>query len=551
MSGEVQWNPADGVGLEPNALKAVTAVDGHVVVTAGPGAGKTELLAQRADFLLRTGACAYPRRILAISFKVDAARNLRERVKRRAGAQLATRFDSFTFHAFAKRLIDNYREALTGEFALDADYQIEMKTQIERRQITFDDLVPFGGEVLSSAPFALQALRQTYSHVFLDEFQDSTRAQYSLVKEAFLSSEAKITAVGDGKQRIMAWAGAVEGIMEEAAADFGAEVLELRQNHRSAPRLRRMQNRMIAEMEPGAEVPVDELQGDEGTIRRLDYRNDLEEADALAELISEWIDEGVPVAEIVVLVRQWPDLYAAPLMDALAVRDIPALVDSEHQKLVADPAAALIFNFVRVVVSSRQPGAYADLMQVFDLFDENDEAALRRDRDVKKFLAMASATVRAESWDSESWPQLIQDFLNLVSAPVLMGLSASYLRGDELQTAVDDAIHALSEAIAETGGEKSALARLSGVDAVRILTIHKSKGLEFEKVVMLGTEEETHWGPQREAECIFFVGISRAKTELVMTTARHRPTPVGLAGRGRWDEHRRRHGRFLSFADEE
>lgn len=551
MSSALPWSPADGVLLEPNALRAATTVDQHVIVTAGPGAGKTELLAQRADFLLRTGNCPYPRRILAISFKVDAARNLRERVKRRVGSQLATRLDSFTFHAFAKRLVDNYREALTGEFALEADYQIDTKTRTPRRQITFDDLVPFGEEVLQSAPFALQALRQTYSHVFLDEFQDSTRAQYSLVKEAFLSSDAKITAVGDGKQRIMAWAGAVEGIMQEASEDFDAEVLELRQNHRSAAKLRRMQNRMITEMEPGAEVPVDELQGDEGTIQRLHYANDLEEADALAELIGGWIGDGVPIAEIVVLVRQWPDLFAAPLMDALAARDIPALVDVEHQKLVADPAAALVFNFVRLVVSSRQPGAYADLMQVFDLFDEYDEAALRRDRDVKKFLAGASTAVRTESWDPEGWPQLIRDFLDLVSVPVLRGLSSSYLRGDELQTAIDDAIHALLEAIAETGGEQSALARLSGVDAVRILTIHKSKGLEFEKVVMLATEEETHWGNQREAECIFFVGISRAKTELVMTTAQHRPTPVGLAGRGRWDERRRRHRRFLAFADED
>jgi len=73
------WQPVDGLKLEPNALTAVTTTDRNVVVAAGPGAGKTELLAQRADFLFRTGACAYPRRILAISFKVDAARNLRDR----------------------------------------------------------------------------------------------------------------------------------------------------------------------------------------------------------------------------------------------------------------------------------------------------------------------------------------------------------------------------------------------------------------------------------------------------------------------------------------
>jgi len=69
--------------LEPTALTAATTTGRNLVVTAGPGAGKTELLAQRADFLLRTGQCRYPRRILAISFKVDAAKNLKDRVRRR------------------------------------------------------------------------------------------------------------------------------------------------------------------------------------------------------------------------------------------------------------------------------------------------------------------------------------------------------------------------------------------------------------------------------------------------------------------------------------
>ena len=74
-----RWAPADGLKLEPNALEAARETAGSLALTAGPGAGKTEMLAQRADFLLRTGACRYPKRILAISFKVDASANLSER----------------------------------------------------------------------------------------------------------------------------------------------------------------------------------------------------------------------------------------------------------------------------------------------------------------------------------------------------------------------------------------------------------------------------------------------------------------------------------------
>lgn len=149
-----EWCPSDGLALEPYALTAVTSTGKNIVVAAGPGAGKTELLAQRADFLLRTGACPYPRRILAISFKVDAARNLRERVRRRVGSQLAAQFDSFTFHAFAKRIVDNYRPALTGQNALSPNYRLDVHNQIQYEQITFDDLVPLALEILKSNRYA-------------------------------------------------------------------------------------------------------------------------------------------------------------------------------------------------------------------------------------------------------------------------------------------------------------------------------------------------------------------------------------------------------------
>ncbi|MDO7963680.1 UvrD-helicase domain-containing protein [Xanthomonas euvesicatoria] len=117
-----RWAPADGLSLEPNALAAAKEIDRNLALTAGPGAGKTEMLAQRADFLLRSGACRYPKRILAISFKVDASQNLKARVRKRCGPELAARFDSHTFHAFAKRIIDRFRPVLTGKDALDPDY---------------------------------------------------------------------------------------------------------------------------------------------------------------------------------------------------------------------------------------------------------------------------------------------------------------------------------------------------------------------------------------------------------------------------------------------
>ena len=135
MMNKVDWKPTGGLTLEPNALLAIKHDDKSVAVTAGPGAGKTEMLAQKADFLLRTGSCYYPQRILAIAFKVDASANLRSRVRQRCHQDYAERFDSFTFHAFAKRIIDRFRPVLKGQDALEADYTIG-EVRVSRTQVT-------------------------------------------------------------------------------------------------------------------------------------------------------------------------------------------------------------------------------------------------------------------------------------------------------------------------------------------------------------------------------------------------------------------------------
>ena len=96
--------------LEPAAWDALRD-DGCTAVVAGPGAGKTEFLAQRAAFLLQTGLCPAPRRILAISFKRDSAANLARRVAARV-PEHAGRFVSLTFDAFTKGLVDRFRSAL-------------------------------------------------------------------------------------------------------------------------------------------------------------------------------------------------------------------------------------------------------------------------------------------------------------------------------------------------------------------------------------------------------------------------------------------------------
>src|SRR5690349_6032206 len=127
------WKPQGVADLEPRAWEALRETERSVLVTSGAGAGKTEFLAQKATYLLQTGICSAPKRILAISFKRDAARNLDERVNKRCPPEQARRFDSMTFDGFTKHILDRFRAAIPSPFCPPANYRLVFPSQVELR----------------------------------------------------------------------------------------------------------------------------------------------------------------------------------------------------------------------------------------------------------------------------------------------------------------------------------------------------------------------------------------------------------------------------------
>ena len=544
-----QWSPADGLALEPNALVAAKEIGRNLALTAGPGAGKTEMLAQRADFLLRTGTCRYPPRILAISFKVDASQNLKARVRRRCGQELAARFDSHTFHAFAKRIIDRFRPVLTGKDALDPDYSVGPH-RIQRRSITFDDMVPLAVQIVASSQIARNAIRQTYSHVFLDEFQDCTNTQYELIKACFQGTGVRLTAVGDTKQRIMGWAGALEGIFESYAEDFDAHPLNLYQNFRSEPRLRRMQNAMVRVMDPPAALDDDDLPGDEGEIEVLRFDNDADEAETIAGSVRDWIeDEGVNPSEIAVLVSKQQNLYCQKLRAALDAKGVPFRDEDATQNLASEPVASLIVDFLLVAAGQRQPGPFQRLLDLVvfgrGLDQENEYRARSRWNRLVATVKKRLATEEADLADIDDLRTLVGELLDIVGRDAVVGLSSEYAQGDYLQQQIDATIDRAHSLLAADGDPTTALASFSGDRAVRIMSIHKSKGLEFETVVVLGVESQTFWGDQDAERSAIFVGISRAQRRLYLTVCEEREWPQGAKY---WKVGRTEHDEFVGYA---
>jgi superfamily I DNA/RNA helicase len=346
----------------------------------------------------------------------------------------------------------------------------------------------------------------------------------------------------------MGWAGALEGIFQTFAADFDAKPLNLYQNFRSKPRLRRMQNEMVKVMDPAAAVADGELLGNEGVIVKCSFGTDDEEAASLTEKIAKWINEGVPPSEIAVLIGNKPELYAIKLVEQLELSGIPYRDEKQFQDLGSEPLARVYTDVLKCVFLDRAPEPYARLIEMYEgrWNDVSNPAAHRR---FKEFLHQNMKSVRAKSFQGPTDGVLrviTSGFLNLVGRSALVSLSADYTGGNRFDD-LSEQVHTRLRELLDGGLEiDEALARFSEDGAVRIMTVHKSKGLEFHTVIAMGIENQIFFGDINSTRPTFFVQISRAKERLVLTSAAHRSRPNGHAGY--WYEDRTPTTEFFDYA---
>ncbi len=143
--------------------------------------------------------------------------------------------------------------------------------------------------------------------------------------------------------------------------------------------------------------------------------------------------------------------------------------------------------------------------------------------------------------------KLVNELVEAVGRDSVIALSADYAQGDRLDQLIGDTVGRVSDLL-EDGTELSdALTSFSADRAIRIMSIHKSKGLEFDSVIVMGVEKQTFWGKIEEERSAYFVGISRAKRRLSLTFCEYRDRPEGA--KGRWDLKRTAHAEFLGYAE--
>lgn len=571
------WVPVGGLTLEDNALKVVKS-DTSKLVVAGPGAGKTELLAQRATYLLQTDTCAYPQKVLAISFKRDAAHNLKQRVRLRCGEELSTRFDSYTFDAFAKVILDNFKQALPREFKI-ASYNIayndrivideyrslnlnlvnttaqkdllnfhhnfsfslnvtkkeeDLRLEVWQRLLnkapsvlTFGMVMRAAQKIVHSNPRIKEFLQKTYAYVFLDEFQDTTSLQYSFFKTCFLSSSSIFTAVGDDKQRIMLWAGAHPAIFDKFSADTNSEIVPLTMNFRSAPRLVKLQNYLVEHLLSKREFATasPHWNEDDGEARICFYKNEQQETIDLLDQVRGWIASGVNARDICILVKQKLQVYAATIISYFNENGINARDESQLQDIVSNDVCIFIVNMLKSIDVVAEPKVKHEIISfIGNVRAESDEDLLQIEQQYSKFIKEKQKSLPGKL-DEAQLHQLIEDIIALAGKEKLCA-SSSALRNisdiDDLLTklkAESWKYYYLSNSLNE------AMDALLGKDTIPIMTIHKSKGLEYHTIVFVGLEDNAFWSFEKqpdEDKSAFFVALSRAKERVIFTFSQKR-----------------------------
>lgn len=602
------WRPSGVAELEPNAWRALRH-DGCASVVAGPGAGKTEFLAQRASYLLETGLCPAPRRILAISLKTDAASNLAERVRRRCGEQLGSRFDSMTFDAFTKGLVDRFGPGLPPAWRIDGQYGISFPgyrdfqgflqgtiaaapapwkadiagyriADFETGRIGVLRLDPEPRSPVNALEFAAsrwwsgrlssggtkltftmlnrlaemllriqrqigRAVRTTYPFVFLDEFQDTTYAQFDFLHSAFQHPGITVTAVGDGKQRIMGWAGARADSFERFRSDFSAIEVPLLCNFRSSPELVAVQHVVAQAVDAGAIPAVSRatrtVSGD--VVQVWASTSEAREADHLARWIaSDMAARGTAPRDYAILVRQTADRFEAglqPYFGALGLglrNEAKRLGRTTLQDLLGETMAIIAVAILRLATERRAPESWTlaskAIARLRAADPEDAEACAAAEKELVTFVARLRKSLRTNPPDTATAQGLSAHVVGFLGQASLARAYPEYGSGDSLSIAVEGFSLHLTGCVDGAPDWKTVLDRFEGLDQVPLLTVHKSKGLEYDTILFVGLDDGMWWSHSTgnpEGLSTFFVALSRARQRAIFTFCSGRGTRTRVA----------------------
>lgn len=604
---------------------AVAAPDTNMLVLAGAGSGKTRVLTHRIAWLMQEKRVP-AHSILAVTFTNKAAGEMRERLDRmslpKGGMWVGT------FHGLCHRwLRDHYEDAGLPEAfqVLDSDDQkrlikrvmidlkvdpevhkpakvaewingrkdsglraFAVKPQSEDEQIYHEifvayeercqiaGLVDFAEimlrtyEMFETQPDLLAKYQARFTHLLVDEFQDTNTLQYALVRQ-LAGRTGHVLVVGDDSQAIYGWRGARVDNIHRFLRDFAnAKLYRLEQNYRSFPAVLKAANALIAHNSSQLDKKLWTDRTDPDKIHLYTALNEQDEAQFVVDEVGRWIRQGGKPEDCAVLYRS--NAQSRPLEEALLAARMAYKITGGlrffDRAEIKDAMA-----YLRLAMSSQDDAAFERVANVptrgmgeKSLAAVRDHARLNR----QDFWTASHQLMAAGSLPKRAQTAL-QDFINTVdrvrqavtqpsvalSEGVEQMLVITALReyhGKEGAGEVDkNRVENLDELIAVAGRfsplegapanpllaflthaalESGEAAAKEDEPSVELMTLHAAKGLEFPCVFIVGLEDglfpservltDPDPGRLEEERRLAYVGITRAEQRLFLTHAHQR-----------------------------
>ena len=597
--------------LNENQRRAVDWNDGPLLVLAGPGSGKTAVLTLRVARLLEEDDNAA---VLALTFTNKAAAEMRERVDQILG-EYTDRAQLCTFHKFAADILgqhgshlgirpdfrfltqDEDRVAILeevidnlpgGGLELPSDrnslldlidrlfsesysgagpsasltstpewlpllFRRYCDALIDSNRLDFGSLLHFATRLLTEKPAVARVVRLGWTHICVDEFQDTNRAQYDLLRLIAPGRSHNLFVVADDDQIIYQWNGASPKRFRDLRDDYEVRTVQLPESYRCPPEILDHANRLIAHnprlIDTKTTVSVREPQPLYERIVRHEVFHSL---DAEAEFVGHDIRErGLAPSDCVVLGRtnrlihsaadglrhagheafvpQKKSDFDSPVLGVLV--EALRLANSRHDRVVLRRICREWERLAGVVIEPHAVGAAAVLVGGDFLRAWVDVAGA-----AGREGGNALERIRADLVDRLNFPEVVDWFLEegwqSWGAGDLAELTAE-------EVATWKTLH--RDIVSEHGSGVTLNAYLQhfdlssktpppGPNPVQCITVHRSKGLEFKHVYVIGMAQEVfpsyralQRGPRSEEveeerrSC--FVAITRARETLTLTRA--------------------------------
>lgn len=593
---------------------AVDAVDGPILVIAGAGSGKTRVLTARICHLIEIGVNPY--NILAITFTNKAANEMKERIERQLGYSDVW---TSTFHSMCARILrmDCERIGYSKDFTIYTDLESERvvkrilqdypqadpknkgdylwhisraKTlalspddyydtikdsdsdaynvaEVYRRYETelkkcncldFDDLLLKTVLLFSTCPDVLEKYQNRFHYINVDEFQDTNKLQYDIVK-MLSKKHGNLFVVGDEDQSIYSWRGAEIRNILDFPKDFkGAKVFKLEQNYRSTTSILKAANNVIKNNSNRNEKTLWSEINQDDSIEYYEAYNDRDEATRVARAIDTMHRKGAPYSEMAILVRansvtrgfeEEFNLHGIPykvfggfrfyerkeIKDALAYVRI-AINPSDNDSIlrvvnypkrgIGNTAVAELQNVAKDTNSTLfqvliNPGLLSSATaKKLAPFTEiaTELVKMQKQMSAVEFVQFAIRRSGLESSLAQSGDP--EDSNRLENIEELVGAVQQFSQDNENATISD-----FMQSVALVSDTDS----MNSDDYVTIATVHAVKGLEFDNVFIVALEEgifptqrAIYSGDIEEERRLMYVAITRARKRLFVLNARQR-----------------------------